>query len=168
MIPLSQQIRIIQDISVSFSKLEKTNTAIGGTLERDKIIYNYKKYESYVLSDFEFLVLYTVYKRSSSKFDTIKILNEYTKDDFKYIKRIKENLVLYKNTVKNDFSIFNTKMITPNNIFTLLEDEQVSVLGSYVFLRNLHLSRIQQKKFLKMEFFLSYFPKIYKFLLSGI
>ena len=166
MLVWSQQHSIISSLSLSFENLKKIHPKrSGATMERDKIFLNPSKYESYILSDFKFIVLWTVYKHSSNKIDTLKLMQGYTKEDIKEILKEKENIVLYENTFKKDQIVSNTKIMTPNNTINLNKKGEISELYLYWYFKNHEpKGRIQTRTVQRNNFLLEYFPKIQSYL----
>lgn len=167
MITYSQQHKIISDLSLSFSKIKKTFTKPSEKiLNRDKQFFNYKKYETFTLLNFKFLVLWTVFKNNSSKIDTMKIINNYTDDDIKNIQKEREKIILYKNTLNKDKKFMLTKAKTTDVIFSMYIQNNISLLYMYHFNKNnkTKLSRIQTKQLNRIIFFISFFPKIEEYL----
>jgi len=161
MIVYSKQHKIIQDISLSFQKLERLFVKQNEkTLQRDLIFYKPKKYETYTEIDFKFIVLWTVFKSNTNKIDTLKIMNQYTLDDIKAINKEKEKIVLYKNTLSNDSKILNT-LNKSTDIIELYKKNIISLLSVYMLYNNTdNLGRINTRLVDRINYFMDYFPSI--------
>ena len=166
MIVWSQQHSIISSVSLSFEKLEKIHPKKSGSImERDKTFLNPKKYESFILSDFKFLVLYTVFKRSTNKIDTMKLLQNYTKEDIKKILKEKEKMILYENTFQNDLDNLRDKILTLKNIIKMFSENLISPLYVYWYFKQYTPEgRIQKRTVERVNFYMSYFPKIKEYI----
>ena len=166
MIVWSQQHSIISNICLSFEKMEKIcSKKTTKIMERDKVFLNPKKYESFILSDFKFIVLYTVFKNTSNKIDTLKILQQYTKDDIREILVEKEKILYFSNTLENDFIFVKDKILTSKNIIKMFKKNLISPLYVYwYFLRCESEGRIIKKSVERVKFFMSYFPKVCEYI----
>lgn len=179
MLVWSQQHRIVSSLSYSFLKNKmtflKTSESI---LERDKIFLSPSKFETYTESDFKFLVLWICFTKNTNKINTLKILQNLSKEDLQNIKKEKYKIINYKFTLEEDLSVLNTYMFkidkycnTSFNISLLQElffKNKISVLCVYKYLKGevklnetpKTLTRIQKKFIERIDFFMSFFEKI--------
>lgn len=166
MILWSQQHHIISSISLSFENLKKIHPKTSGSaLERDKIFLNPNKFELYTVGNFKFIVLWTVFKHSSNRIDTFKLLQGFTKEDLKEILKQKENISLYENTFNKDKITASTKIVTPRNVIQMSKQDIVSPLYLYwYFQQHKPEGRIQTRNVERNDFFVQYFPKIKDYL----
>jgi len=166
MILWSQQHKIISSIVLSFEKQEKTFAKTSGDiLKRDKMFLNPSKYEIYPVADFKFVALWTVYKHSSSRIDTMKLMNNFTKDELKEILSEKQKFLLYENTIKQDDTVAKTKVLIPNTVIKLTKKGELSPLFMYKFFQDIEpQGRIQTRNVQRNNFLMSYFPTIQTYL----
>ncbi len=170
MLVYSEQHRIVNNTALSFKKNEKTFAKISGaSLERDQYFLKARKFETLPEADFKFMVLWSVFKGNTNKIDTLKLLQSYDKEDLKIINKERENIVLYKNTFKNDIGFTNEKIKTPQNILNMYQKNEISYLYVYYYFnkvvdQEIKFSRIQQRKIDRIKFFLSYFEPIKNYL----
>jgi hypothetical protein len=168
MLRWSIQHKIVSDFSLSFSQHEKLYTAVSQKiLERDKMFLKPKKYESYSEADFKFIVLYTLLHFCTNKIDTLKILNKLQPEELEQIRKFKEKIIMFQNTLEQDLSVSRTKINTPSSVYKMYKQGTYSLLYFYVYYKQLDLQnagRLQRRAFERVSFFLSYFPKIKQFL----
>ena len=167
MIPYSQQHQVISTIAISFMNKQQIFTRSSNqTIDKDRMFYNPSKYETMVLVDFKFLVLWTVFKNHSTKIGTLQLLKGYDKKDINEIQQIKTSILTYKNTLQNDLDYCRSKIVTPKNILTMLQKEEISILGAYWYLSRFDLSRLQKRKLEQIEIFLEFFPVVKDYILA--
>ncbi len=165
MLQYSKQHKIINDISLSFSKLEKVHTKISDKiLIRDKQFYNTKKYQNFTESNFKFLVLWTVFKNNTNKIDALKLLSSYTQEDLKFVQKQKEKIIVYNNTIEKDFIFMKPKNKNYKTVLDFYKKQDISLLYVYNYFNKnvLPLSRIETKKIERINFFMEFFPSIQK------
>lgn len=162
MLTFSAQHRIVNDIALSFQKNTKIHTKISETvLNRDLQFLNPKKYQSYTEANFKFIVLWTVFKNNTNKIDTLKTINQYTKDDIKQIMKEKERILFYEQTIQSDTEIMNTIIKTADNVFKMYKHEAISLMYVFKYFLNQESSgRIQKRQVQRINFFMSFFPKL--------
>ena len=135
------------------------------TIDKDRMFYNPSKYETMVLVDFKFLVLWTVFSNHSTKIGTLGLLKNYQKEDINEIQQKKTSILMYKNTINEDLDYVRSKIANAKNIIGMLQKEDISILGAYWYLSRLSgLSRLQKRKLQQIEIFLGFFPVIKEYL----
>ena len=166
MLPFSQQHKIVSDVALSFSLHEKKNTRVSPKIvSRDRAFLSESKYVTKPEQDFRFLVMWTVFKRRTHKIDTLKILQQYTPEDLKYINQEKEKIVLYMNTIEKDFETCGSKILTPKTVLDMYNKKLISCLYVWWYFReDFDLTRIQKRSVQNVQFFIHYFPVIEKYL----
>lgn len=167
MLTFSAQHRIINDLALSFQKNEKIHTKISDTiLNRDLQFLNPKKYQGYTESNFKFIVLWTVFRNNTNKIDTLKLVNSYDKDQIREIMKEKENILYYEKTIQRDIEAMNPVTKNTENVFNMYKKGKISLMFLYRYFNkdfaNLfaNLSRIQKRQLTRVNFFMSFFPKI--------
>jgi hypothetical protein len=103
---------------------------------------------------------------NTGKVATLKKLNEYTQEDLKRIEKVMESILLYKNTLKKDFEIAETKINTPDVVYKMYKQNQYSILYFYYYFSRYdgELSRIKQREVNKVKFFMEHFPEIKEYI----
>jgi hypothetical protein len=145
----------------SFKNHKQTQMPITDSeLKRYKCVYNYQKFETKQETDFKVLVLWILFKnRFSSLISVLKYLN--TSSD----KPPFDTLIGYKDVFqkeKEKTQMFNKKI---DIIISLYKQSEISFLFLYHFMYNHGVQgRIQNRLFKDLELFLSYFPKVKKYL----
>ena len=163
MLRFSQQHKIINDLSLSFQQNKKIHTKISEKiLTRDVQFLNPKKYETYTEGNFKFLSLWTVFRNNTGKIDTLRLVNSYDSDEIKDIMKEKQKIILYKNTIRDDFTFMKSKTKSTKIVLNLYQTGKISCLYVYWFFKQIKtdLSRIQTKQIQKIDFFMSFFPSI--------
>ena len=165
----SQQQRIVNDLAISFQNLKNTHTKIlNSVIDKDKTFLNPKKYETSTKSNFKFMVLWTIFKMSTPKTETLKLIASYEKEDTKRVTEAKEKIMLYQNTFKNDQIFMSSKIATPKGVLGMYKKDQISVLYVFWYFRtDVALSRIQEREVKRINFFMEYFPSIREYLLAS-
>ncbi len=163
----SQQQRIVNDLAISFQNLKKTHTKIThSVIDKDKVFLNPKKFETQTTTNFKFMVLWTIFKRSSPKVETLKTLANYEKEEIKELMREKEKIQLYQNTFDEDRVTMSSKMATSVSVLGMYKKGLISVLYVWWYFNKSpdNLSRLQQRTVDRVNFFMEYFPSIQLYL----
>ncbi len=162
MILWSNQVKIVNDFSLSFQKNEKIHTKIQeSVLQRDKSFLSPSKYDQYTKSDFKFIVLWTCLNYGANKIDTLKILNNYSKDDINIINHHKNKLINYKSTIKNDKIFMNQYQNTLSSVMNAYYKGNINIASTWLNIKDKKPETRVQKKFINnINFFMSYFDKI--------
>ncbi len=163
MITYSAQHRIVNDLALSFQQSKKIHTKISKrVLDTDLQFLNPKKYSNQTNLNFKFIVLWTIFKNNSNKIDTFKLINSYDKDQLKSIIIAKERILFYKTTLVNDTLVMNRLTKSPKVVFEMYRSNKLSILYVYKFFKetDYRLTRIQKRQVDRINFFMSFFPKI--------
>ena len=154
MILREEQLKIILHISDTFNKKTPNLFIKNSDYIKYSKFYNFDKYKEISTADFKFMVIWTALC-SENRYKIMEKLRDYSKEDIDKIKKEKEKIILFKNTLKKDE--YNIK-ITDTDIFSLYEKGYVSIIqmGNY-FKDNQPQGRIQLKTKQKIDIFMSYF-----------
>jgi len=171
MIQASQQMNTVFSVCLSFNKKEKTRARLKtGSVEQDKFMYRYNKFESWTKSNYDFLVIWLVYKNYTNRYDTYKLLNNLSKETAQQVQKQLEKVITYEKVFHEDIEHIKSKIITPNNIFRMLQKDEIGPFSAYYYLwafyREGLLSRLQQRKLDQLATFVDYFPKIKNFVVT--
>ena len=141
-----------QDSFISFSDRE---------LKKAKVFLNPSKYEQWTTAEFQFLVIWTCFNFPGNVIDTLKTLEEYTKDDIKDVKARIREVIQYRTTFERDRDYLTTKIVTQPNIQKMFQQRKISIFTLYWYLKNTG-SRILNRKIQRLETFMKFFPDIKK------
>ena len=173
MITWKSQHRIVSDLSVSFRDLREIHlpeSNLSKHQETDKMFLSPKKYETQTLSNFKFIVLWTVFMFNSPKIDTLKHLQSYSDKDIKDIQKNRNTIIGYKNILRYDIKYIvktkNQRPITPWVVYELYRHKRLSFFFTYWYFRNndYDLGRIKNREIQKLNLFIGYFEPIRTYL----
>lgn len=158
----SNQWKIINNTSLSFQKNKKVFTKMSTPImERDKVFLNPNKYSSYSENDFKFLVLWTCLNTTNTKIDTLKQLQNYTKENNIGITAQKNKIIYHMNTIKEDVYKMNIYDLTPAIVQKLYYQGEISIIGAWLYFKDVETSGRIQKKFKdRIDYFMSNFSKV--------
>ena len=161
MIQFSEQYKIISKIWQSF-KNNKISVKVRITkedLEYAKIHYRPVRFENYTLDNFKSIVIYIMYiKNPVSKTDLLSMINDSEKEDLLDSIKFKNSIINFNNTLKKDNKIIKNLTDKETNVYLSYKNNQISLIGFYVFYKGKKLTgRILKKDYKTVKILLELF-----------
>ena len=159
MIPFSQQIRIVHSIVLSSTNNKIIYAPVTNTfIKKARIFLKENKYITTPLVDFRFIVLMVVYEHQQGTLDTLKTLQNLSKEDLRRIDLVKESFIMYQNTIDACIQDKSSKTDkTPTN-------QDHMFYWFWYYQKHQPKNRLAKRKLQNISLVLEYFPRIKDYL----